>query len=339
MNYIFLSKPSSEYLSQIKKLFAQIEFSSIEQYPGFSEAAYIEENIVHGLMYSANELVGYAQLKIKKKLLACVYFGPLVKNQIDYSAFVIELKKYCKCKFIPILKIFPPLFSNQYLPAFWDQLKTDTGFDTSSNGFNWATLILNINDSEDSIYKNFADNHRSSIKKALKLNLTTALLDKSEIEEFNLQYCQMFIARGINISIKSNLEKFSRLYHFFKENKSGFFMGVKFENKIVGGVCIAFGNNVAFYLEGYSNPNYRKLPISHIALFDAIKFSKKVNYNYFDFGGYALNIKEEDQLFNINKFKKDFKGELINYPLTLEIFNIPVIKWLFRLYKKKLSIY
>jgi lipid II:glycine glycyltransferase (peptidoglycan interpeptide bridge formation enzyme) len=332
VEYLFLAQLSEDYYKQIKVLFEQIEFSSIEQCPGFSDAAYPNEKIIHALFLSNNEIKGYAQIKIKKHILASVYFGPLIKTESDYELFIKEIKKYCKRKFIPVLKILPPHNTIKYQSSFWEQLKADTNFETCDNEFNWSTLISKINLTDEELLKSFADNHRQSIKKAMNIGFKTTLLNQKDIDTFNNQYCEMYTAKGLPINITNNFQKFTRLFQFFEEHKNGFFMGVWLENKLIGGVCISFGNNVAFYLEGYSHPDYRKLPVSHLALYESMKLARDNGLNYFDFGGYANNTVEGDQLYNINKFKEGFRGELIYYPKTMIFYTSLPVKWMYKLF-------
>ena len=334
MYFIFSTKLSQIQTDQVQALYADIEFSSIEQFPGFADAAYPNEKIIHALMFVNNSLTGYSQIRIKKRLFASVYFGPLVKNEQEYLDFVKRIKNYCRNNWTPILKIFPPEYTGKYKTSFWNKLKNNTHFETSENEFNWATLLLKIGLSDDIIFKKIADNHQQSIKKAIKLGLTTTVLDVKDLTLFNKQYCEMYASRKLNIDSELNLKKFTQLFHFFKNNNNGFFMGVWLNNQLIGGTCIAFENNVAFYLEGYSNPEYRKLPIGHIALYESMKIARNNGLNYFDFGGYALNTKEGDQLQKINKFKEGFRGELITYPKTMTFYTFFPAKWLWKLYQK-----
>lgn len=335
MDFLFLKHLSKDQINQIDLLFHRVDFSSIEQYPGFSEAAYPKEKTVHALLVSHNTIKGYAQIKIKKRLLASVYFGPIVENEHDYSNFIKEIKRYCKKKFIPLLKVFPPAFTKKYSESFWEKLKKETGFQTSEKDFNWASLVSKIDSTDEELLKSFGDNHRQSIKKALKLELNTEILKLEEVEDFNNQFCELYKKRGIDISIAENLQKFTNLFHFFENNSKGFFMGVKQKNILIGGVCISHGNNVSFYLEGYSHPNYRKLPISHLVIYEAMKLSRDKGYNYFDFGGYALNTNKGDQLYNINQFKESFKGKLIRYPKTMTFYAFLPVKWIYNLILRK----
>jgi hypothetical protein len=247
MEFVFTDRLAEEYTGQIIELFSQLEFSSIEQYPGFAESSYPNEKIIHGIMLSMGDVIGYAQLRIKKRIIGSIYFGPLVKTENDFSCFIREIKKYCQRKLIPILKIYPPYFVNKYSIFFMNKLKTEICFEITDSVFNWSTLILKINRTDEEIFNIFSNNHKRSIKKATKEGFQTEFLKINDLDTFNNQFCSMYESRGIKINHKDNFFIFKEMFNFFEKTNTGFFIGVKHESKLVGGLCIAFGNNVAFY--------------------------------------------------------------------------------------------
>lgn len=90
-------------------------------------------------------------------------------------------------------------------------------------------------------------------------------------------------------------------------------------------MCITCFHDTAFYLAGYAHPNHRKLPINHLAFYNAIEYSQSKQIENFDLGGYALNTINE-QLININKFKNGFNGNIVNNPNTLYFVNSLFLK-------------
>ena len=145
MHFLFKKNLSEDNLFQIKKIFKETDFSSSEQYPGFAEAAYPDERIVYVIAELNEKIIGYAVLKINGKIIASVYFGPFVKNESDFYLLIVEIKKYCKRNFIPILRIFPSYNSKDYQASFRERIEKKLGAKSSINTFNWATLLLNIN--------------------------------------------------------------------------------------------------------------------------------------------------------------------------------------------------
>ena len=103
---------------------------------------------------------------------------------------------------------------------------------------------------------------------------------------------------------------------------------------MVGGLCISYEGNTAFYNKGYSHPDHRNLPVNHIGFYEVIRRAKEKGLKYFDLGGYGINLKEDDQVNAINRFKDGFGGTLVYYPQTLTIYTTPVSKLLFSLYKR-----
>jgi lipid II:glycine glycyltransferase (peptidoglycan interpeptide bridge formation enzyme) len=147
----------------------------------------------------------------------------------------------------------------------------------------------------------------------------------------------MYEKRGLPTDRANSIIKYLSLFDFFEKTGLGTFIMV-FENKLpIGGICCVIQGHTMRYLEGYSHPDFRQYPITHIAFFEAIKFAKQKGLRFFDLGGYANNVQEGDQLYAINKFKEGFRGQIITYPETLLIYTLFLSKQIFQLYKKARS--
>jgi lipid II:glycine glycyltransferase (peptidoglycan interpeptide bridge formation enzyme) len=334
MNSILAQSLTDDQYKAVVDLYHKNKPVSIEQYPGFA-AANSDNNICHYIQQdSAGVVTAYAQIDIRKFRIASISFGPIADSPKSYKEAILQIKKYCRTNLIPILRVTPPYFISQYGEAYYEELKSSVGFETSDREINWSTLILSTAPAEEDILKGFADNHRQSVKKAIKMGLEAQVVsDPGVIDTFSDQHSEMYEKRGLQTDRVKNRAHFRKLFDFFKKNDLGYFIIVKEGEKIIGGVCCVIQGNAVRYLEGYSHPDYRKYPISHIALYEAIKVAKNKGIPFFDFGGYANNVKEGDQLYAINKFKEAFRGEIVNYPKTILIFTLPIAKWLYSIRK------
>ena len=334
MTYIFTPILTQEQTNRIITLYSNTDPVSIEQYPGFAEAN-SDKNILHYIYSSSDGTVSaYAQMDVRQFRIANITFGPIATSPDIYRQALLQIKQYCTRNLIPILKVTPPHFHTATDSDYFHNLQKTLKFQTSDQLINWSTLVLSVQPSEEDIFRKFADNHRQSIKKALKMGLSAILVtDPDIIDVFALQHAEMYKSRGLKIDPEKNKVHFKKLFNFFNKNSVGYFLIVKENENIIGGVCCVIQGNIARYLEGYSLPSYRKYPINHLALFEAIKIAKDKGLSHFDFGGYANNVTETDQLYTINKFKKDFRGELVNYPKTMLISNFWLSSFLYSLYK------
>lgn len=336
MNPTFVKSLADDQYKAVMQLYQKITPVSIEQYPGFA-AANTDNSICHYVQYDASGAVNaYAQMDVRKFRIASISFGPIADSPDAYKEALLQIKKYFRAALIPILRVTPPYFISQYGETYYNELKKAIGFEISDQEINWSTLILSTAPTEEDILKSFADNHRQSVKKAIKMGLqATVVSDPEVIDTFSDQHSEMYEKRGLQTDRAKNRVHFRKLFDFFEKNDVGYFIIVKEGDTTIGGVCCVIQGNAVRYLEGYSHPDYRKYPISHIALYEAIKVAKNRGIPFFDFGGYANNVKEGDQLYAINKFKEAFRGDLVHYPETMMIFTLPLSKWLYSLKKGK----
>ena len=335
MSVIFTSTLTSAQHNDILSLYHKIEVVSIEQYPGFMEAN-TERPALHYLQYDdQGKITAYSQIDVRRFRIATISFGPLALSTDAYLEALLNIKSYCLTHLVPILRITPPYFISGFGEAYYDDLRRRLHFENSDQEINWSTLILSTEAPEEEIFKKFADNHKQSIKKAIKMGLQSQkLTDPDMIDTFSAQHSDMYEKRGLKVDRDKNKQRFRSLYNFFEKNNLGYFVIVRENETVIGGVCCIVQGNTARYLEGYSHPDYRKYPISHLALYEAIKIAKSRGLRFFDFGGYANNVQEGDQLYAINKFKEAFRGELVNYPKTMLIYTLPLAKWLYSLKKR-----
>lgn len=334
MTFILSRTLSPTQLNDILSLYAQTDVVSIEQYPGFSLSAGPDLSIFYFLAYEHSKICGYACVQVKKGISASVLFGPVVRGTNEYEAICKGLVSKLARRGILMLRIIPPYMSQQDKASL--ESTTVLKFETSDNEINWCTLRLNLENPIEDLFKDFSENHRRSIKKAQKLNLTTEKINTpADIDIFTDQYILMYQSRGLPISPTATRQSFQSLSAFFKQHDNGLFLAVQTDQgDIVGGLCICFQGDTAFYYKGYSHPDQRSLPINHLAFYDAMILAKSRGLKYFDFGGYANNVKEGDQLYSINRFKDGFSGELVVYPKTLLIYTIPIVKTFYNFYRR-----
>lgn len=206
----YIDKLTANNEEEILLLHQSIKNVSIEQFPLFARAFYFNEKVIHGLMYYNSILVGYAQLRIKKSLLAQCYFGPIVNEPRFYPPFIEDIICYLKKTKIYLFKVIPPV-----------NIDTSVNLEKHKYFFNkkdsrWSTQIININKPLNEILATFSDNHKRAIKKAIKINLTTQILNKSLIKEFSAQYFQMYKSRGLMADNYDIETKFENLFNFLK---------------------------------------------------------------------------------------------------------------------------
>lgn len=318
-NFSLVKKLEHNHFDEIINFLHTQKDYAHEQFPPFVLAT-SNEKYYFFTQYTYEQISAFACINIRKGFFAEILFGPIVNHESEYESTVDEIAKALKRKGILILRVIPPKLNIA---------DSSPNFSSHRSHFNWATLQLNIENSIDEIFKQFADRHKWSIKKALKENVIVEEINDSEtISKFAKQYTEMYQSRGLKIDYKREIIRFTAILNCFQQYKNGFFLAVKNnEKEIIGGICIRLQGSSAYYFKGYAHPQHRHIPINHIALFQAINHAKRLGKSIFDFGGYALNAKQDVQLQTINHFKDGFRGTVSLYPLTRYYYSIRFVKF------------
>ena len=179
------------------------------------------------------------------------------------------------------------------------------------------TLHINLENSEDDIFKKFHSNSRNEIRKNLKddnvIFYSKELLSESDISDF-IKKLDIFMGQKEH-SVDTNFQ----LYQL-KDFKSNIILTeVKKDDTVLASHLYLFDENRARYKSGISyrmdeNIDSKVVGRSNRGLhwFD-IKLFKNKGLNIYDLGGIAHNTEDKAKI-NINKFKERFtKNQVIEY--------------------------
>jgi lipid II:glycine glycyltransferase (peptidoglycan interpeptide bridge formation enzyme) len=268
------------------------------------------------LAWNGNVLEGYAMIYEYKKILAEIKSGPLATSPNTSMEIILEaISKYKKRGFLS-LQVLLGMEAGSAATFLQYSVYRKQRFKWSFDKFNKGTLLLKLDDkSDEQLLKHFSENHRRAIKKGKKYNLICRKLSTTtEIFQFADGYSKMFMRRRIKRSYDKSLKSFISIFEWLKNKNVGFFVGTYEEEKMVGGMLILIRNDRAEYYSGFTLPDERKLPIAHLAFYETMKLLKQSGIAYFDFGGFNALVDENDQIYQINKFKKGFNGDYFFYP-------------------------
>tara|TARA_B100001287_G_scaffold72444_1_gene60068 strand:- start:380 stop:1426 length:1047 start_codon:yes stop_codon:yes gene_type:complete len=301
---------SKKEISIINEFYNSIDHISIDQNIKWSEIT-VSKKKCYFLFYEKNKLIGYC-IAHEKMRYAYVSFGPISINKSSIPLMIeLMFKHYKKLNFGQFT--IQPGWSILESPQIFNKIAKKIGFKLDDKN-NWHSLNIKLNKSNDEILSKFSSNHKRSIKKAYKKGITTKLItEKNDIESLSEIYKLMCQNRKIISPLNDPKKTFIEINNFITNLNMGFILGV-FDNKknLLGGIIIVFQGNTAFYYFGAASPKFKKLPVLHIAFFEAIKISKDNGLSVFDFGGYSK--KGEKQMIGINRFKDGFRGSEIKYP-------------------------
>jgi len=260
-----------------------------------------------------------------------IQFGPVVKDPNRLIEVFEQLISYGAKHFQWLRIALPCPISNETERLERIAIKK-WGMKFDFDRSNWATLIIDLNETKENIFKSFRKGHKAAIRKAQRLLVLKEPDNMAEVEGFVTVFLRMRRRRGLPVNEKRGKEYFSRLWTVLSEYDLGRFYLVHYENNIIGGEIFLCSGNRYIYYKGAADPEYRKLPITHMAIWQGVKDAHELDgVSIFDLGGYNIFADETDQIYFINRFKEGFTKEIEFFPKTqYYIFN-PLR---YQLYKK-----
>jgi lipid II:glycine glycyltransferase (peptidoglycan interpeptide bridge formation enzyme) len=134
---------------------------------------------------------------------------------------------------------------------------------------------------------------------------------------------------GLKIKIANDEDNFKRFYECYKETcrygrispikleevmKGQLFACFLGEKLIAGAVIKTEKEKIELFLNASSHEYLRYQP-NNLLYWEIIIWGKNNNFKIFDLGGYQANARKEDKLYNINRFKLRWGGEIKIYPI------------------------
>lgn len=324
------------------QFYSGVSQKTIEQHPDWP---LVEKAAVHYSYFIARDddgIVGAAVIAENKSSIfhsARIQFGPLFR---DIDTLTESLKflfeHFRKQRFMALtVQLAMPTGNNSDLVEYrLNRLyKITTQFDRN----NWSSLQLDLHQSEEDIFRNFSKGHKSDLKKAAKQQLYISEVG-GESEWFALMniFTKMNQRRGLEQETTALLQLLQEARSFFQVQKAGMVLIVKdAEENVLGGVLLAFQGNTVRYFKGAADPDQRKFPVLHLAIWEGIKTARQQGFGIFDFWGYNHFVTEEDQVYFINRFKKGFGGAYSFYPKRMYVIYQPLKYRLFNSLKRLTS--
>ncbi|NFG60638.1 GNAT family N-acetyltransferase [Clostridium sp. CMCC3677] len=182
------------------------------------------------------------------------------------------------------------------------------------NGFldiSRQTSVISILKDEKSIFSGFNKGFKSCINKADRY-LTSKIIDYANINDEDVH---KFMKYYFNIAGKVTRPKntFENIYRWIVNNHA-ILVETSYNGEVVGYILFHYYKDVAYYAMGCKSKNYKEFDfeISHIMIWEAIKYLKSLNIKYIDLGiqdyndtiGYFPTQKDK----SISDFKRGFGG-------------------------------
>jgi hypothetical protein len=323
MQAVFKYELDITELNKIKDFCNSADYFSIEQSIGWTEMFY-KTKICYFCLIDESGIKSFSQISENFKF-AHVIFGPVCCDKELMITSINEIINYYKrlhFYFLDIQMYYKSGYDTDYIEYALSRLHDIKYIFDSDN--TKSSIEINLRDTVDEINSHIRKGHKSDIKKAIKMGVTVDKVNNiAELNSFTAVYSKMCKVRDIDDGDLSE-KKISAIYNYLIHNNKGEILIVKDNAGIVlGGAILVFQGASVRFLKGTSDPDRRDLPILHLVLYEAILKAKADNFKYFDFWGYNHFVDENDQIYNINKFKKGFGGYYTFFAKKMNISLIP----------------
>jgi lipid II:glycine glycyltransferase (peptidoglycan interpeptide bridge formation enzyme) len=188
------------------------------------------------------------------------------------------------------------------------------------------TILIDLAKTEEELWKNLEKKSaRWGVKTAEKNGLKVEIGKNEEIDEFYKIYAK--------ISKESNFKRESK--HKIRKiitTNIGELYVIKNGVKVIGGGLILYDIENKYSILDLTGINKEgmKLQAMPLLYWKFIVLSKMKGMEYFDLGGYDSNAKNGSKLYNVNKFKERFGGEIVEQPIYSTNCKYPFIRSLMR---------
>lgn len=276
-------------------------------------------------LFEKEKLKGIAlvlKIEAKRGTFLFVPHGPLLKEKRFLKEFLDEIKKIGRQEKAVFLRIASLLEKTEENRNLFNEL-----------GFKEAPLHihpevsweLDITKPEDDLLMDMRKTTRYLIRKADRDD------DIEVVQTQNIEDLKTFDKIYQKTASRHDFTPFplkflKNQFSVFKEdNQIAIFLG-KYKGEVVSSAVIVFWQNKAFYHHGASLSKYRKIPVSYLIQWEAIKEAKRRDCKKYNFWGIAPEIKEKEDLkksshpwAGLTLFKMGFSGYRKEYLKTQDL--------------------
>ena len=291
------------------------------------------------IVYKDKKEMAYFQIIKYKVILNKCYlyipYGPITNDQSE--SFLIQLKifltKYAKENNAIFVRLdFTPNISDEILSKHF----TKSPLYSYKSAYFQPRLewYLSLKDDEKTILMNMHEKTRYSVRLSERKDIKVKTITENFLEYFDEFYLLMKATADRNGFNIHDIKYYSKIFDDLKNIKNSFLSIASYNDKILAiDLIIPFGK-VANYVYGASSNDERNRMPTYLAQWNAIIYSKKIGYEYYNFG--AINEESSDHRSweGITTFKKKFGGEVVKHSDFFDIVTQPLWYHIYNLRKK-----
>ncbi len=286
------------------------------------------------LVKDGGEVVSYFQIVKYPLLLGKSYlyvpYGPVVKKVseeflADFRKKIRDIAKEEGAVFVRL--DFTPQVPGETLSKFFAKAPLNTYHSAYFQPrIEW---FLGLDKSEDELIDAMHKNTRYSIRLAEKREIKTEIVTESFEKYFEDFYGLMTETAKRNGFSLHPKEYYKGIFENLHKSNAYLSVARYGEKILVIDLVIVFGKIANNIFGGSSSDEKTRMP-SYLAQWEAIRYAKKLNCNYYNFGGISTEDKTYKGWEGLTFFKKKFGGEEIRHS---DFFDMVVNPLFYSLYK------
>lgn len=282
-------------------------------------------------VFSNGELISVAlviRIKAKRGTFLFAPHGPIVKLKVKSEKLKVleellrklkEIAKEEEASFIRIASIWERNEENIMLFKKFGFREAPIHMHPE------VTWQLDIASSEEDLLMGMRKTTRYLIRQAQK-NKDIEIIQSKDIEDLKIfnEIYQKTASRHKFIPFSPNYLK-NQFSSFLPDDRILIFLG-KYKGEVVSSAIVVFWQNIGFYHHGASLSKYRKIPVSYLLQWEAIKEAKNRGCQTYNFWGIAPEIKDKPGLAKskhpwagLTLFKMGFGGSRKDYIKTQDL--------------------
>jgi lipid II:glycine glycyltransferase (peptidoglycan interpeptide bridge formation enzyme) len=259
---------------------------------------------------TASVLLVKQSLPFNKNYLYAPY-GPVIRKNLAHNQIgpaienlILEIKKFINLQNTIFIR-FEPFYQDCH--SIYDAM-LNTGFKATHEYTQPKdTLILNLQQTEDQIFRSFHQKTRYNIRLAHKRNIKVH--KSTEISEIKYFY-QLLLNTCDRNKIRPHPQKhYQNILKILGPKDIAYVYHAYHDKKIIASIIVTYFGGVASYLHGASSNTYRNLMPNYALQWQAIRDAISKECRFYDFGGIApAGSPANHPWMGITKFKQGFNG-------------------------------
>ncbi len=166
---------------------------------------------------------------------------------------------------------------------------------------------------EEELLMSFTQGHRRKVRLAERKGVQVKIIPTEELPEALHVFYELMLETGVRDNFVIRTEAyFKRLMDCLGEDARLYMAYNPDGEAIAGTLAIGYGNKV-WYLYGASSNRDRNLNPNYLLQFSMMKWAVERGADVYDFRGVSGDLSEDNPLYGLYRFKKDFNGEFTEF--------------------------